>query len=83
MILVPLSIEKCILGWWFGATFIPSDLVYSTKFNVYFEVSFAVVISEPVLYRHSTYKVCVHFPKLRSFIEKLRPNPRPFVAFCN
>jgi hypothetical protein len=47
MILIPLSIEKCIFTCWFGAY--PAHL--TTKSNLYFDFSFATVMSEPALYR--------------------------------
>jgi hypothetical protein len=37
MILIPLSVEKCVLFHRFGATALPSDLLHSTKSNLYFD----------------------------------------------
>jgi hypothetical protein len=55
MIFIPLSVEKFVFSCWFGATSVPSDLLYSTEFNFYFDSSFASVISEPALYRILTF----------------------------
>jgi hypothetical protein len=40
MILIPLSIEKCIFPIWFDATPVPSDLLYSHHIQLTFGYSF-------------------------------------------
>jgi hypothetical protein len=62
MILIPLSIEKCIFACWFGATSVTSDLLYSTRLNF-----FVTVMREPALYRLLTF----HVPNLMSIFFSL------------
>jgi hypothetical protein len=57
MIPILLSIEKCIFAYWFGATSVPSDLLYSTKSDLYFEIISATALSEPALYIPLTFQV--------------------------
>jgi hypothetical protein len=53
----------------------------STKSNLNVDSSFTAVMSEPALYRILSSKSHVHFPQLRSFFHRIRPNPRPCVTF--
>jgi hypothetical protein len=52
-----------------------------------FDISFATLMGEPVLYGlltfHVPYKSHVYFPQLRSFIQRIRQRPRSFVTFHN
>jgi hypothetical protein len=57
MILIPLPIEKCIFACWFGATSVPSDLLYSTKSNLHSDISSLTILREPVLYSFLTHHV--------------------------
>jgi hypothetical protein len=52
-----------------------------TKSNLYFDISFATVMSEmPIQTSYiSRTKSHVHFPQMRSFIQSIHPSPRPFV----
>jgi hypothetical protein len=85
MILIPLSIEKCIFSCWFGATLFHLTSCAPTKSNLYFDISSATALSEPALYILSTFQVRkshIHFLSLRSFIQRIHPGPRLFVIFC-
>jgi hypothetical protein len=52
MILIPVSIEKCVFSYRFGATALPSDLLHSHyKCNLYFDSSLKTVTRGPTLYK--------------------------------
>jgi hypothetical protein len=65
---IPISIETCIIVCWFSVTPVPSDFLYSHKFNLYFDNSLAAVFKEPDLQtpHFPSSKSRVHFPFLRS-----------------
>jgi hypothetical protein len=67
MILIPISIEKCVFSCRFGATALTSDLLHSTKSILYLASSFETVIRESALYKLVTF----HNPNLISIIHCL------------
>jgi hypothetical protein len=83
MILIPLSVEKCVYSCWFGATSVPSDLLYSTEFNLYFGSYFASVLREPFLYRILTFPEPKILSIFLAYIVYSKNLSKPVVMFHN
>jgi hypothetical protein len=67
MVLIPLSVEKCVLPCWYGA--MPSHLTSCTptKYNLYLDSSLETVIREPTLYK----LLIFHVPNIMSIFLRL------------
>jgi hypothetical protein len=79
MILIPLSIEKCIFASWFSATSVLSDPCTPTKSTLHFQISSTTALSELLTFQVP--KSHNNFLSLGSFIQGIRPGPRLFWSF--
>jgi hypothetical protein len=81
MIVIPLSIEKCIFACWFSTISVPSWSCTPIKSDLYFDISSASVLSEPALYRLLTFHVPNHMSILFS-LGRLSRNLSRSEALC-